>query len=337
MRKPALPELAPSRPSETYTRGGRFTFRPQMTQMQLENRHERLCPVCGSSPEAAKIYFEEHIDTSKLNEFSFASRKAPEYLCYQMVQCHRCDLVYVDRPPSQSALAEVYHAAEYDSSEEAADAARAYAGIVSGLAKKRPLKDALEIGTGTGVFLDVLKSFGCENVAGIEPSSAAIAAAPDYRRPWIREGIFRESDYAPESFDLICCFMTLEHVREPKEIASSVMNLLRPGGAFVTVTHDYRSPVNKLMGKRSPIIDIEHMQLFSQRSIGTLFDSTGYVDVTVRPFANRYALRYWTRLAPLSPRLKKMASSLLSTLGIDGLKLSVNVGNTAAIGFKPTR
>ncbi len=283
------------------------------------------------------MYFEEHIDTSKLNEFSFASRKAPEYLCYQMVQCPRCDLVYVDRPPSQNALAEVYHAAEYDSSEEAADAALAYAGIVGPVMKGRRIKDALEIGTGTGVFLDTLKSFGCENVVGIEPSSAAIAAAPEYRRPWIREGIFRESDYAPESFDLICCFMTLEHVREPKEIANSVMNLLRPGGAFVTVTHDYRSPINRLMGKRSPIIDIEHMQLFSQRSIGALFSSTGYVDVAVHPFANKYALRYWTRLAPLSPGLKKMAGSLLGAFGIDGLKLSVNVGNTAAIGFKPIR
>ncbi|MGT2495246.1 methyltransferase domain-containing protein [Cupriavidus basilensis] len=131
--------------------------------------------------------------------------------------------------------------------------------------------------------------------------------------------------------------MTLEHVREPQEIARSVMNLLRPGGAFVTVTHDYRSVVNRLMGKRSPIIDIEHMQLFSQRSIKALFETTGYTDVAVRPFANRYALRYWTRLAPLSPGLKKVAGSLLGTLGIDGLKLSVNVGNTAAVGFKPAR
>ncbi|KDP87537.1 hypothetical protein CF70_000555 [Cupriavidus sp. SK-3] len=305
--------------------------------MQLESRQQRHCPVCGNSPEGAKVYFQEHIDTSKLNEFSFASRKAPEYLCYQMVQCPHCDLVYVDRPPSQNALAEVYHAAEYDSSEEAADAARAYAGIVAPIMKGRAFKDALEIGTGTGVFLDALKSFGCERVLGIEPSSAAIAAAPDYRRQWIREGIFRESDYEPESFDLICCFMTLEHVREPKDIARSVMNLLRPGGAFVTVTHDYRSPVNRIMGKRSPIIDIEHMQLFSQPSIESLFNTTGYVNVTIRPFANRYALRYWTRLAPLGANTKKIVGSVLGALRVDGLKLSVNVGNTAAVGFKPVR
>lgn len=61
------------------------------------------------------------------------------------------------------------------------------------------------------------------------------------------------------------------------------------------------------------------------------------MDVAVHPFANKYALRYWTRLAPLSPGLKKMAGSLLGAFGIDGLKLSVNVGNTAAIGFKPIR
>ncbi|EEF24125.1 conserved hypothetical protein, partial [Ricinus communis] len=74
--------------------------------MQLQSRAQRNCPVCGSTPDKAKVFFSEHIDSSKLNEFSFASRKEPEYLCYQMVQCAECDLVYVDSPPSQEALAE---------------------------------------------------------------------------------------------------------------------------------------------------------------------------------------------------------------------------------------
>ncbi|QCP50763.1 class I SAM-dependent methyltransferase [Trinickia violacea] len=304
--------------------------------MQLLERAQRNCPVCGSSPDRAKIFFDEHIDSSKLNEFSFASRKEPEYLCYQMVQCSSCDLVYVDRPPSQQALAEVYHAADYDSSEEADDAASAYARVIRPALRQLKLGRALEIGTGTGVFLDKLKQLGFETVAGIEPSTAAIAAAPAHRHDWIREGIFVEGDYEPESFDLICCFMTLEHVREPAEITRSVMRLLRPGGAFVTVTHDYRSIVNRLMGRRSPIIDIEHMQLFSARSIAALFDRNGYTNVQVKPFVNRYSLRYWTRLAPLPSGIKSFAQQTIATLGIAGIKIPMNVGNTVALGFKPS-
>jgi SAM-dependent methyltransferase len=100
---------------------------------------------------------------------------------------------------------------------------------------------------------------GFSELVGVEPSTAAIAAAPENRRQWIREGIFREADFSPSSFDLICCFMTMEHVPDPKVISDAAFRLLKPGGAFVTVTHDYRATVNRVLGKRSPIIDIDHM------------------------------------------------------------------------------
>ena len=76
---------------------------------------------------------------------------------------------------------------------------------------------------------------------GIEPSTAAIDAAPAHRRTWIREGIFEGSDFPPESFDLICCFMTLEHVQDPGALVAAAHRLLRPGGVFVGVTHNRRA------------------------------------------------------------------------------------------------
>src|SRR5665647_1143686 len=254
----------------------------------------RPCPVCHTGFEKAKLFIEKNIDPAKLSGFSFASRKEPEYMCHRLVQCTNCDLVYADQPPGENELAHAYHVADYDSSEEANDAAAAYIlAIQPALGKLAQRQRALEIGTGTGIFLERLSREGFTELVGVEPSSAAIAAAPEYRRAWIREGMFEEKDFAPASFDLICCFMTMEHVRDPNIVASAALHLLRPGGAFVTVTHDYRSLVNRLLGRRSPIIDIEHMQLFSKRSARHLFESVGYADVTVRAFVNAYTLRYW--------------------------------------------
>ena len=297
----------------------------------------RPCPVCHTGSEKAKLFIEKNIDSAKLSGFSFASRKEPEYMCHQLVQCTNCGLVYADQPPGEDELAHAYHVAEYDSSEEANDAAASYVrAIKPTLAALARRQSALEIGTGTGIFLECLSREGFTKLVGVEPSSAAIAAAPEYRRAWIREGMFDEKDFAPESFDLICCFMTMEHVRDPNIIAHSALRLLRPGGAFVTVTHDYRSPVNRLLGKRSPIIDIEHMQLFSDRSIRYLFESAGYVDVTVNAFVNTYSLRYWMRLAPLPRGIKSAMSSLMASMGADKIKLGMNVGNLIAAGFKRT-
>jgi SAM-dependent methyltransferase len=303
--------------------------------MNFSERLTRVCPVCGSSSENARRFLEERIDPAKLNEFSFASRKEPEFLNYGMVQCELCDVVYVNRPPSQQDLARAYHSADYDSTEEAVDAAKAYLRQLEPLLETLNKTAALEIGTGTGAFLEELRAKGFDQVVGVEPSAAAIAAAPEYRRAWIKEGIFSGNDYAPESFDFVCCFMTLEHVREPKEIAESVHHLLKPGGVFAAVTHDYRSAVNRALGRLSPIIDVEHMQLFSPQSVTMLFRNAGYSDIKVKPFANRYAMSYWMRLMPISSGIKRQLLRVLRVMHLGDMKMSLNVGNMIIIGVKP--
>ncbi len=295
----------------------------------------RPCPICDAGSEQSNLFLEKNIDPGKLTEFSFASRKLPEFMCHRLVQCHSCDLVYVDRPPSEDELADSYNRANYDSSEEADDAAAAYIqAIQPTLDLLTQRKSALEIGTGNGIFLEYLYSRGFSELVGVEPSSAAISSAPLSRQAWIHEGMFDEKNYTPETFDLVCCFMTMEHVRDPSVIASAVLRLLRPGGAFVTVTHDYRSLVNRLLGKHSPIIDIEHMQIFSKSSLHFLFRRVGYSNVTVNEFKNSYTLKYWLRLAPLPNVVKVAGSTLMQKTGVDNLKLSVNVGNVIACGFK---
>jgi 2-polyprenyl-3-methyl-5-hydroxy-6-metoxy-1,4-benzoquinol methylase len=275
------------------------------------------------------------VDRSKLTQFSYASRKEPEYMSYRLVQCLTCDLVYVDRPPHESELARAYHVAEYDSSEEATDAAAAYMrAIAPALARLKRRGSALEIGTGTGVFLEHLARAGFATLVGVEPSRAAIEAAPEHRKGWIREAMFAEEDFAPDTFDLVCCFMTMEHVRDPGAIARASLRLLRPGGAFVRVTHDYRSMVNRVLGKRSPIIDIEHMQLFSHASARYLFESSGYQDVTAKAFVNTYPLSYWLRLTPLPRGIKRPTGALVRKIGLADVKLGFNVGNLITAGYK---
>ena len=277
----------------------------------------------------------ENINQAKLSEFSFASRKTPEFMSHRMVSCPECDLVYVPRPPAENDLAAAYHQAQYDSTEEAEDAADAYTRAIQPVLNALPQREtALEIGTGTGIFLNHLKRAGFKQLVGVEPSIAAIAAASPEQRAWICQGVFEENAFTPASFDLICCFMTMEHVPDPATLARSAINLLRPGGAFVTVTHDRRSLINRLLGKRSPIIDVEHMQLFSDASLTALFQRTGYKRIEVKAFSNRYTLRYWLRLSPLPVFLKNLISHGLARVGCDRVKLSVNVGNTMGVGFK---
>jgi SAM-dependent methyltransferase len=298
---------------------------------------QRDCPICRDPASATVPFLNNSVRAEAVTSASFASRKLPEYMSHAMVRCTQCDLVYVDRPPSQEQLADNYHAADYDSSEEAEHAADSYAKAIRPVLGRLVgrMDDALEIGTGTAVFLARLKDAGFRNVVGVEPSVSAIAAALPERQPWIREGIFEEGDFAPESFDLITCFMTLEHVREPGDLVASALRLLRPGGAFVGVTHDYRGWINRLLGTRSPIVDIEHMQLFSADSSRALLTTRGFERVEAEAFSNAYRLSYWMRLVPMPERVKQNLIRMVKGGPVDAVRIPFNVGNTMSWGFKP--
>jgi 2-polyprenyl-3-methyl-5-hydroxy-6-metoxy-1,4-benzoquinol methylase len=297
--------------------------------------YDRSCPVCKTSSKDAALFQKENIDENRISGFSYASRKEPEFMCHRLVRCKICDLVYVSNPPEEQHLANAYHVSEYDSSEEADDAASAYIKTIQPILENlETKKKVLEIGSGTGVFLELLKNHGFIELIGIEPSSAAIEAAPRHRHAWLRKEIFKEQNFNPASFDLICCFMTMEHVYDPLIIAQAAQRLLKPNGAFVTVTHDYTSLINRLLGKKSPIIDIEHMQLFSKKSICELFQRSDFNKIYSKPFINQYSFNYWLRLAPLPSVIKKQINWLSSLIGIGKIKIGLNVGNRITAGYK---
>ncbi len=301
-----------------------------MSQQDLKPRD---CPVCNSPVSKAKHYMDENYDVEKINSLSFSSRKNPEFMCHHLVRCINCDLVFADNPPGIEELSESYHNADFDSIEEAQDAARSYSKSLSTLFKSLENKDkALEIGTGTGAFLDELKKNSFDQVIGVEPSVKSIQTSPEHRKAWIINDIFKPHDFEKDSLDLICCFMTLEHIRDPKMVFE-LRNLIKKNGAIALVVHDHRALINRILGKKSPIIDIEHMQLFSKRSINMLLSLAGFQNIKVKSFRNTYSLKYWIRLLPINNSIKFFFIKLLSIIKLDEVKLSLNVGNLIAYGY----
>ena len=79
--------------------------------------------------------------------------------------------------------------------------------------------------------------------------------------------------------------------------------MLKPGGALFLIGHNRRAFSAKVLGRKSPIFDIEHLQLFSPVSVRHLLERAGFSRVEVRPVFNRYPLRYRAPL-PFSSRLQ---------------------------------
>lgn len=294
----------------------------------------RTCPLCGPAAEAV-VQVEANVDVERLGRFAFASRKPPELMHHRLVRCLSCDLLYASPAPSSQSLARLYRDAAYDSGEESRYAAATYAGLVSRLLPELPGHGgALDIGAGDGAFLRELAARGIPDAVGVEPSAAPVAAAPPDVRPRLRQQVFRAEDFQPRSLRLVTAFQTMEHVPHPLAVCQAARELLVDGGALVLVCHDRRHLVNHLLGSRSPIYDVEHLQLFSRASLRLLLQRSGYSQIRLSPVTNRYPLRYWIRLLPLPARPKAALLRRLArgTLGSRGLCL--RVGNVAAVGFR---
>jgi SAM-dependent methyltransferase len=295
---------------------------------------ERRCPLCGSGIEG-RVFAESNIDLAELDRFAFASRKLPEYMHARLFECGECGILYGNPVLSPDTLANCYRGADFDSGGEASYASATYAAQVRRIIPLLPdLKGALDIGTGDGAFLEELQRLGFQDVAGVEPSEAPVAAAKAHIKPLIRPGLFRAADFPCASFSLISCFQTMEHVPNPLETVQGAYELLKPGGALVIVVHNRKSVSARLLGAKSPIFDIEHLQLFCPATSRRLLDRAGFRDITVSALWNSYPLHYWVKLLPIPNRVKRPLLAALKQSFLGAMPLALPPGNLLSFGFK---
>ena len=289
------------------------------------------CPCCG---ERGTHAIDANIDVERMSEATFASRKRPELMHHEYWECAACGSYFTPALPDVEELYTDYRDASFDSGVEAAFASRTYSEAILARARLLSRGSALDIGTGDGAFLGSLLDMGFQDVKGVEPSLAPIEAALPRVRPLIIQGIFEEGSFGPETLDLVTCFQTIEHVPDPSALVREAFSILRPGGYLAIVCHDRKSPVNRLLGRKSPIFDIEHLQLLTRTGLRGLFTRAGFSDVDVSRIRNRYPVRYWLRLAPLPIGVGNVLESR-SDSWLLNQPVSVGVGNVICVGRKP--
>jgi SAM-dependent methyltransferase len=287
----------------------------------------RRCPLCGSRDEARVLA--ASFDASRLGTLSFASRKPPELMHWRLVTCASCGLVYANPAPAEDVLLRAYRDAGFQAAGESRAAASTYVGVVARVLPALPDRaGALDIGAGDGAFLERLLELGFSGVVGLEPSTAARRGATEQVRALIRDEPFAAGVFAPDSVSLVTCLQTIEHVPEPLALCREAHRLLKPGGALVVVCHDRRAWSARLLGRRSPIYDVEHLQLFDRRTVRGLFERSGFERIEVHTLVNRYPLRYWLRLA----RIPRPVVHMLGPLAT--FALSIPAGNLWVVGYR---
>ena len=285
--------------------------------------NENLCPACLSK---GSLRYPEKLEDNLFNDLTFASRKRPELMHYDLFECENCKTLFTNRNVNLSQLLKNYEIAEYDSNVEAKYAAKTY---VKNLQKALPnfKGSVLDIGAGDGAFLSAALGVLATSNLGIEPSIKAIAKNDDNRVNI--KNIAIEDLETNEKFDLVTCFQTIEHLNNPREFITNIKRFIKPGGYFAISCHNRLSLTNKILGEKSPIFDVEHLQVFTDQGIEKLFSGLNFKIVYSNKYRNKYPLSYWLKIAPVGEKIKDFVETKKKLFG---LGISINVGNHMIVG-----
>ncbi len=293
------------------------------------------CAICGPGPASAVLY-PATVAPSDLTPGVFSARRLPDRVHYQMVRCVDCGLVRSDPVIESDRLRQLYDESTFDYASEVEDLRATYGRYLDKLRRRGGEQHSiLEVGCGNGFFLEEALEHGYSEVRGVEPSTAAVAAADESVRSTIVCDVMRPGLFPDATFDAVCMFQTFDHLPDPGAVLEAAMGVLRPGGLLLCLNHDVQAMSARLLGERSPIIDVEHTYLYSPNTMARLFSLHGYRIVEQGRVFNTTRVPYLIHLLPLRGRAKRMLARLVRAARLDRAKLRLPLGNLYVIAQKP--
>ncbi len=291
------------------------------------------CALCSTDAHDRPLY-PANFKPQDLSPEIFSARRLPDRVHYRIVTCRNCGLVRSNPVLNETFLARLYEQSHLTCPQESVWAGRTYASYFIRYLPDAP-KDIhlLEIGCGNGTFLDEMYRRGFTNIFGIEPSAQAVAKAGSMQG-LIHQGAFAPGLYPQGHFDVIAAFQVFDHISRPNEFLRDCLAYLKPGGKLLMVMHDINAWTARVLGRRCPMIDIEHPFLYNRTTLSALLSARGFRVQQVFAVRNRYPLSYWVKIMPGPSMFKQKMLTFLDRHPAGQIPLTLSAGNMGIIAIK---
>ncbi|MBC7865940.1 MAG: class I SAM-dependent methyltransferase [Gloeobacteraceae cyanobacterium ES-bin-316] len=241
--------------------------------------HYEGCPFCQSGDIHKKFMVKDYTVSGE----SFA-----------IYQCNNCTGAFTQDAPSQEGIGAYYASENYISHSDTQEGFinKAYHLVRNKtlLQKKSLLKtvtgktsgNVLDIGCGTGAFLNTMKKAGW-HITGLEPDETARKNAEQLYQinPLPSPEIFR---LPQNNYDAITMWHVLEHVHELHEYIAQIKQLLKNDGRFVVAVPNYTSADAAQYQQYWAAYDVpRHLYHFSPTSLKMLMKKHGLEVIATKP------------------------------------------------------
>ncbi|MEA5405850.1 class I SAM-dependent methyltransferase [Arcicella sp. DC2W] len=204
---------------------------------------------------------------------------------FDIVNCNSCGFKFTNPRPTIDKIGAYYKAESYISHTNTSKGliAKIYHSV-----RKYTLKGKLElvnnlfpskgklldVGCGTGMFLNVCKEDGWK-VFGIEPDDDARAIAEQINQSTIKNDVI--SSFQNEQFDIISLWHVLEHVHQLNETIDWLYERLSNDGSLIIAVPNHESEDAAIYGNKWAAYDVpRHLYHFSQKTIKQLFEQHNF-------------------------------------------------------------
>lgn len=208
---------------------------------------------------------------------------------FTYVQCKNCGLVYMNPQISEQDAGKFYpsdyapHQVSAKPQHTDRDVLKAklerklpaVASVFSRLTQKSCL---LDVGCGSGGFLNKIKALtGCQ-VYGVDVSKVAANTAKESYGLDIFTGTVLESPFPNHYFDVITAWSCLEHINNPSEVLRKLCDLLKPDGSCIISIPNFDSLNAKLFRDKWYHLDCpRHLYIYTPGTITRLLEKSGFV------------------------------------------------------------
>ena len=135
----------------------------------------------------------------------------------------------------------------------------------------------LEVGCGSGMYLDLMRALGWTRVLGVDTSRAAIQLVRASLGIEAYCGSLESIGLPLASFDFIAASHTLEHLHDPIAFLSEVHRLLKPGGTLALVLPNLESQGFRTWGAAWYHLDApRHLTHFTRSSLRLALERAGF-------------------------------------------------------------
>ena len=251
----------------------------------LDRYEEPGCSICGAS-EYQVLYRGSQSTGSSLGDVTVS-----------VAQCGACGFIYNSPRIRVDLLAQYYYTSSVASGQVYRDeSAQGYyprlnaerARSLSAFLSARQAGRLLDIGCGSGGFLDALRGCGLDKweLCGLDPSATACekARAKGYR---VEQACLGDEDFPPRTFDGISLVSVLEHLPDPRAALARVRKLLKPDGIVFIEVPNVLQPDLSVSGYFS----LEHIQHFTQASLARLMRDCGWEETLSSQVQKGHAIR----------------------------------------------